>query len=172
MPHPASRTLLRLAAAALLPALAATGAHAFQRQPMPELRPSESVCKPAQTPKGGVSWQLLESTRETTRVDAQGLIRSKPIFPPAVTALAGKRIKVSGYMMPLQNSPKQTHFVLLAYPPDCPFHLNPAPMQFIEVRSSVPIAISDDVVTMEGLLSLHGHDEQGIFYRFTAARPG
>ena len=75
-------------------------------------------------------------------------------------------------MLPLQNGAKQTHFVLLAYPPDCPFHLNPAPMQFIEVKSATPVPIGNDVVTMEGLLSLHGEDEQGIFYRFTDARPG
>jgi uncharacterized protein len=118
----------------------AAPALAFTPQPGPPLKPSESVWQPAPTPKGGVSWALLESTKETTRLDSNNLIRTKPLFPPAVKALAGKRIKVSGYMLPLENSDRQSHFVLLAYPPDCPFHLNPNPMQFIEVRTRVPVS--------------------------------
>lgn len=31
-------------------------------------------------------------------------------------ALCGKKIKVNGYMTPLQNGAKRTHSVLLAYP--------------------------------------------------------
>jgi hypothetical protein len=157
------RALLLLLALVALPAAAVTP------QASRPLKPSESVWQPAPTPKGGTPWSLLESTKETTRLDENQLIRSKPVFPPAVKALAGKRIKVSGYMLPLQNSDKQTHFVLLAYPPDCPFHLNPAPMQFIEVRSRTPVPVSYDVKVIEGKLSLHGEDEQGVFYRFTDA---
>ncbi len=159
MQHIVFAALLALA----VPALAITP------QPGPPLKPSESVWQAAPTPKGGIPWALLESTKETTRLDANKLIRSKPVFPPAVKALAGKRIKVSGYMLPLENSDKQSHFVLLAYPPDCPFHLNPNPMQFIEVRTKSPVAVSYDVKTIEGVLTLHGEDEQGVFYRFTHA---
>jgi len=128
------------------------------------LQPSESVWTPAPTPEGGVSWQTLEETTEIQRMQA-GFIYSKPEFTDDVKALAGKTIKVNGYIMPLQNSAKQTHFVLLAYPPDCPFHLNPAPTQFIEVFSSVPVGVDDDVLTIEGVLELTGEDESGIFYR-------
>jgi hypothetical protein len=156
---------------ALFLALATTPAFAITPQASRPLKPSESVWQPAPTPKGGTPWSVLESTKETTRLDENKLIRSKPVFPAQVKALAGKRIKVAGYMMPLQNSDKQTHFVLLAYPPDCPFHLNPAPMQFIEVRSKVPVPVSYDVKVIEGQLSLHGEDEQGVFYRFTNAVP-
>lgn len=147
-----------------LPALAA-----MQSQPMKPLKPSESIWKPAPTPPGGIPWSLLESTRENTRLDENHLIRSKPVFPPAVQALAGKRIKVNGYMLPLGKGAKQTHFVLLAYPPDCPFHLNPAPMQFIEVRVKTPVEMNYSVRTIEGTLTLGGADEQGIFYKLSDA---
>ena len=134
------------------------------------LKPSESVWKPAPTPPGGVAWSVLESTKETTRKDKNDMIRSKPVFPAAVKALAGKRIKVNGYMLPLENGASQSHFVLLAYPPDCPFHLNPLPMQFVEVRTATPVKVSYDVRTIEGVLTLHGDDEQGIFYKFSEAK--
>ncbi|MBC7168779.1 DUF3299 domain-containing protein [Phenylobacterium sp.] len=132
--------------------------------------PTESVWKPADTPKGGVSWATLESTKEITRTGKDGYIYSKPAFSPAVQALRGKTIKVSGYMMPLQNGKAQTHFVLLAYPPDCPFHLNPAAMQFIEVKTSRPVAFDYGVKTIEGTLQLAGEDEGGVFYRIYDGR--
>jgi hypothetical protein len=142
---------------------------AIQAQPMKPLKPSESVWKPAPTPPGGTPWSLLESTKEVTRLDENKLIRSKPVFPADVKALAGKRIKVNGYMLPLGKGAKQTHFVLLAYPPDCPFHLNPAPTQFIEVKVATPVAMNYNVRTIEGTLTLGGADEQGIFYKMLDA---
>ncbi|MEO0400359.1 MAG: DUF3299 domain-containing protein [Pseudomonadota bacterium] len=129
-----------------------------------DLFPSEAIWTPAPTPEGGVSWETLESTKEIQRI-SDGIIYSKPVFAASVEALAGTRIKVNGYMLPLQNSAKQTHFVLLAYPPDCPFHLNPAPTQFIEVLTSTPISVNYEVRTIEGVLELTGQDEGGIFYR-------
>jgi hypothetical protein len=160
-------TVRPLILAAVL-ALAVPGV-AMQAQPAKPLKPSESVWKPAPTPPGGIPWSLLESTKETTRLDENQLIRSKPLFPAPVKALAGKRIKVNGYMLPLGKGAKQTHFVLLAYPPDCPFHLNPAPTQFIEVKVATPIAMDYNVRTIEGTLTLGGADEQGIFYRMLDA---
>ncbi|WP_298281901.1 DUF3299 domain-containing protein [Novosphingobium sp.] len=132
-------------------------------------KPSEQVWVAAAPPPGGVSWAVLETTREIQR-QKDGVTLSRPAFSPKVKALAAKRIKVSGYVMPLQNSARQTHFVLLAYPPDCPYHLNPAPMQFIEVRTVAPVAVKSGAQSFEGQLVLGGQDESGIFYRLTASR--
>lgn len=142
------------------------GAAAQTRPPAP----TESVWKPADTPPGGVSWALLESTKEITRTDSRGYLLSKPDFPPGVLALKGKKVKVSGYMMPLQNGKTQTHFVLLAYPPDCPFHLNPGPMQFIEVKTDKGVVFDYGVKTIEGVLELSGQDEGGVFYKINSGR--
>lgn len=158
----------RLLAPLLLLALV-TPASAAMQAGRP-LKPSESVWTPAPTPPGGVSWAMLETTKEITRKDANNMIWSKPAFSSPVRALAGKKIKVNGYMMPLQNGGKQTHFVLLAYPPDCPFHLSPAPMQFIEVRTKEALSFDYNVRTIEGTLTLHGQDEGGVFYRISDGR--
>ncbi|MEM6415289.1 MAG: DUF3299 domain-containing protein [Pseudomonadota bacterium] len=154
--------MLRIASAIILGLLAITGTASGQRPT--DISPSETVWTPAPTPEGGTSWETFESTAEIQRL-VDGLIYSKPDFSPAVKALSGKKVKVNGYVLPLQTSDKQTHFVLLAYPPDCPFHLNPAPTQFIEVLSSSPVEVDDDVRTIEGILELTGEDESGIFYR-------
>ncbi|WAC48245.1 DUF3299 domain-containing protein [Asticcacaulis sp. SL142] len=133
------------------------------------LKPYEQVWKPAATPPGGIAWSVLESTKEIQRIE-NGVIYSKPVFPKAIKALAGKKIKVNGYMLPLENGVRQSRFVLLAYPPDCPFHLNPSPMQFIEVRAVTPVAMRDDVNTIEGTLVLTGDDEGGIFYKLVNSK--
>ncbi|MEL6530666.1 MAG: DUF3299 domain-containing protein [Pseudomonadota bacterium] len=132
----------------------------------------EDVWKPAATPKGGVSWKTLEATGETTRKDSQGYILSKPKFTAAVKRLNGKRVKVAGWMMPLDNGAKQKHFVLLGYPPGCPFHFHAAPNQFIEVYADTAFTTNETkMFVVSGVLELTGYDESGIFYRLRKARP-
>lgn len=135
--------------------------------------PIEDIWKPAATPKGGVSWKTLEATGETTRRDEQGYILSKPLFTPAVKNLDGKRITVAGWMMPLDNGATQKRFVLLGYPPGCPFHFHAAPNQFIEVLADTPFKTDEtNVHIVSGVLELTGYNESGIFYRMKASKPG
>ena len=136
--------------------------------------PAHEVWQPAKTPPGGVSWRLLETTKLNDRTDPKTrIIYTKPTFPKAVRALSGKRITVAGWMMPLENGIRQKHFVLLAYPPDCPFHMNALPNQFIEVYASVPVKVSElKPIVVTGTLQLTGQDESGIFYKLRNARPG
>jgi uncharacterized protein len=134
--------------------------------------PVNDVWKPAATPKGGTSWAVLQATKEKTRTGADGYTYSKPLFTPAVKSLAGKRIKVAGWMMPLDKGAKQKNFVLLAYPPGCPFHFHAMPNQFIEVLADIPFTTDERKVhVVSGVLELTGQDESGIFYRLKAASP-
>lgn len=131
------------------------------------------VWKPAATPQGGVSWGVLEATRELTRVGADGYIRSKPVFTDQVKRLAGKRIKVAGYMSSFDPGRQQTHFLLMAYPPGCPFHFHAMPNQFIEIKASRAFLLNESrPIVVTGVLELTGEDESGIFYRLTSAQPG
>lgn len=132
----------------------------------------EDIWKPAPTPPGGTSWTLLESAKEVTRTDENGYLISYPLFTREQRALEGKRIKVSGWMDPLQVGSKQKRFVLLGYPPGCPFHFHAAPMQFIEVMASTPFDTDrTNVITVSGVLELTGYDESGVFYRLWDSRP-
>lgn len=134
----------------------------------------EEQWNPARTPPGGTSWHLLEQTRLNDRTDPKTqIIYTRPAFPPSVQALAGREIKVAGWMMPLENGSRQKHFVLLAYPPGCPFHMHALPNQFIEVYAATPVrvdGVNPTIVT--GRLELTGQDESGIFYKLRDARPG
>lgn len=136
--------------------------------------PAADVWQPARTPPGGTSWRLLETTRLNDRTDKKtGMIFTKPTFPPAIQALAGRQIKVAGWMMPLENGARQKHFVLLGYPPGCPFHMHALPNQFIEVYAVVPVRVDEmNPTVISGTIELTGQDESGIFYRLRNARPG
>ena len=171
----------RKAALLTLPAFAALVASAgflstslAAQAPDPKAGPEvEDIWQPAATPKGGVSWKTLEATGETTRKDSQGYILSKPKFTPAVQKLDGKRVKVAGWMMPLGAGSTQKHFVLLGYPPGCPFHFHAGPTQFIEIYADTPFPTNETKVhVVSGVMELTGYDESGIFYRLRAAKPG
>ncbi len=132
--------------------------------------PVEDIWQPAPTPRGGVAWSLLESTEETTRT-VEGVIYSRPVFPAAVRALSGRRITIAGYMMPLENGAAQRHFVMMAYPPGCPFHFHALPNQFIEVYAGTPVRLNETEATViSGVLELTGEDESGVFFRLRDAR--
>ena len=165
------RTIIAAIALSSVALLSASAGGAMQNG---RKAPVQDVWVPAATPKGGVSWKALEATRVIDRTDPKTkIIYSKPGFPAPIQALNGKTIKVSGYMMPLENSAKQKHFVLLGYPPGCPFHMHAMPNQFIEIKATVPVRVDTDNPTIiSGTLQLTGQDEGGIFYRLVNARPG
>lgn len=141
-----------------------TRALAIEEKPVPPAL--EDIWQPAQTPKGGVSWKTLETTEDLQRIDEDGYIVSRPIFSAEVKALEGKIIKVAGWMMPLESGDEQRHFVLLGYPPGCPFHMHAGPKQFVEVRTAIPIQTQMwDPIIIEGTLTLTGEDETGVFYQ-------
>ncbi len=164
--------LLALAIAAAGPPPASFHPASLRPAGLQLVQATKDVWKPAATPAGGVPWKLLESAGETTRRDADGFIRTKPVFPAGVQALAGRKVRVAGFMMPLENASRQKHFVLLAYPPGCPFHTHAAPNQFIEVMATTAFPVEiEQAIVVEGVLELTGQDESGIFYRLNLAKP-
>ena len=155
---------------ALLLASPSAAIQEMGRAPDPKVK---DVWQPAKTPAGGISWSALEATKLNDRTDPKTkIIYTKPIFPPAIKALHGKQIKIAGWMMPLENSTRQKHWVLLGYPPGCPFHMHALPNQFIEVMAAVPFPVNENKVhIITGTLQQVGQDESGIFYRLVGARP-
>jgi hypothetical protein len=121
------------------------------------------------TPKDGVDWVLFSETKEipysVMRDDNlwEGL---KPEFLDELKKLDGKKIKMSGYMFPLDQTEKQSNFLLGPFPLTCPYHSH-APMNLtIEAHAKKPVPFSYDAVTVEGVLELVPMDfEYNTFYR-------
>lgn len=165
-------SLASLCAVALVATLPASAAmQNGKRAPVPD---ANDVWQPAKTPPGGTSWKLLEQTKLNDRTDAKtGVIYTKPIFAAGVKALEGKTVKVAGWMMPIDNGKLQKRWIMLGYPPGCPFHMHALPNQYIEILSPAGVPVNETKVhIMTGTLKLTGFDESGIFYQLRGAKPG
>ncbi len=120
-------------------------------------------------PLGAVDWKTLFSIGEEEVID-QGLTLYKPIFSPKVKALNGKKIKVKGFMFPLDMSETQRHFLLSAFPPSCPFHAPGGPKHIIEIFVEDGIEFTYDPLVLEGEMQLLEFDEDnGLYYRMQRA---
>jgi len=147
-------------------ALATPEALAIREEPLSE---DHEVWQPAPAVDGSVSWTLFAQTREVMKeVDGEPWIA--PDFPAELKALSGKVVKVNGFMMPLQQAERQSHFLLMAYPISCPFCLSIGPAQIVEIKAREGIAFSYEPMLVEGTLELLEIDESGLFFRLKDAR--
>jgi uncharacterized protein len=121
-----------------------------------------SAFKPLQERDGVVSWRVLSAV--TTKPVNN---RMSPTFPPAVQALNQQKVRVQGFMMPLEPGDKQRHFLLSAVPTTCGFCLPAGPEGLIEVRARTPVKYSVEAVVVEGRMTVLSNDPYGLFYRIT-----
>ena len=125
-----------------------------------------SAFKPLEEKDGVVSWKLLSSVE--TKAEKN---RIAPVFPPSVTAMNDKTVRVQGFMMPLEPGERQKHFLLSAVPTTCGFCVPAGPQGLIEVRSKIPVKYSIEPVVVEGKFAALTNDQYGLFYRVTEATP-
>ena len=124
-----------------------------------------SAFKPLEERNGVVPWALLSSV--TNRVEKNKLI---PIYPAAVQALNQQKVKVQGFMMPLEPGDKQTHFLLSSVPTTCTFCVPAGPEGLVEVRTKSPVRYTVEPVVVEGVLAVLNDDPYGLFYRVDDAK--
>lgn len=115
--------------------------------------------------KGLTSWKLLMQTR--VEPEGEGL---RAVFPPEIARLDGQKVRVAGFMLPLDPTPEQTHFLLSANPPNCFFHVPGGPSTVAEVFAPKAITGSFDPLVVEGRLVLVAQNELGIVYQLKDAR--
>ena len=84
-----------------------------------------------------------------------------PQFNAKIRALDGKKIRVKGYMYPLEDGRKHEFFMLSYYPIEiCFFCGGAGPESVIEVSADRAIYFSKKQMTLEGTLRLN-HDDPG-----------
>ncbi len=87
-----------------------------------------------------------------------------------VKTLNGQRVKLQGFMLPLEQAEKQQHFLLTAAPATCFFCLPGGAESIVEVKSENPVAFSLEPVVISGTLEVLQNDEFGLVYRMTKAK--
>ena len=140
-------------------------------QPMPPGLANDynGVWQPAPTPKGAVAWDVITDIEVTEEIK-DNYIQMVPHFPPTVTKLDGTKIRLNGYMMPMDPTERQSHFILMAYPHTCPFHLGGGPASFVEVQADFPVPYTLEPVLIEGQFHVMEDYPDGVFYKITAAQ--
>ena len=111
-------------------------------------------------------WTLLGSTT-ITEDRTRGVFEAR--FPTPVSALGGRTITVSGFMLPLEAQTQTEHFLLSRNTPVCPFCPPGRPNEVIEVRSSGPVYTDTGEVTVTGRFGLQDDASAGLFFRLDDA---
>jgi hypothetical protein len=124
-----------------------------------------SPFKPLQEREGIVTWQLLSSV--TTKAEKNRLV---PTFPGTVQALDKQKVKVQGFMLPLEPGDKQRHFLLSSVPTSCSFCVPAGPEGLVEVRSKNPVRYTLEPVVVEGTMAVLSDDPYGMYYRVSDAQ--
>lgn len=117
------------------------------------------------TVEGGLGWEVLMQAR--IRWDESQMIAD---FPEEIEAKAGKMVKISGFILPLEPTEKQRHFLVTSNPPSCFFHVPGGPAGSIEVHAAEGIEVSWDPVILEGRFEPLRTSKEGVVYRLSDAR--
>jgi len=89
---------------------------------------------------------------------------------PAIDALAGTTLTVSGFMVPLDVEENISHFLIARNTPVCPFCPPGEPDEVIEVQCLESVPSSYDLVTVTGIFKLIDNGDQGLFFQLKDAR--
>ena len=135
---------------------------AFNVQPMTERQAQELL--PMSTDP---TWEMLART-EVGYDEKTGLYSAK--IPQEVTALDGRKVTITGFMLPLESSEKFTHFLLSKRTPTCPFCPPGEPNEVINVTVTEPVEWAEDAVKVTGTFGLMDDREFGMFFKLTKAK--
>ena len=153
-----------MASAAVTSALGFTGGMSdnkvIDNTPAPHAPPALSDIK------GVVSWKTLADVAPVKQKD-----RVVVKFSDKVMALDKTRVKVQGFMVPLETGEMQKRFVLSATTPTCAFCVPGGPDSLIEVRAKRSFKFSVDPIVVAGQLVLSADDPGGMYYQLVDAEP-
>ncbi|MDR7093808.1 DUF3299 domain-containing protein [Hydrogenophaga laconesensis] len=111
-----------------------------------------------------VAWSTL--TDVTTKVEKKRIV---PVYPAPVAELNQKKLRLQGFMMPLEPGENQRHFLLASVPLTCGFCTPGGPESMVEVRASKPVKYKLEAVVVEGTFHVLQNDPYGLYYRITGA---
>jgi len=127
--------------------------------------------------KGGLDWKILGKTKvidiNTKDKEGMDLVYQKPEFTPEVKKLDKTKVRIKGYMFPLDSDEHQTQFLFGPFPLNCPFqyHVSPALVVEAHTESDFPIKFSYDPMIIEGTLELVPEDKDfSTFYRLRGVK--
>lgn len=107
-------------------------------------------------------WTVLKTTRISENMQTGFFSAS---HPPAVQALSGKTVTLTGFMVPLDQEEETRHFLLSRYTPTCFFCPPGDPNDVVEIRTRKPRQSGFAFTQVRGIFSLADNGEKGLFFR-------
>ena len=111
-----------------------------------------------------VAWSVL--------TDVKTVVQNKrivPVYTPAVLALNQQKVRLQGFMMPLDPGQEQRRFLLTSVPLTCSFCTPGGAESMVEVRTREPVKYTTNALVMQGRLHVLAQDPTGLFYRMSDA---
>ena len=115
-----------------------------------------------------LSWDMLDDL-EYVETDGEWGLE----FGEDVKKLDGKSVKIMGFMMPLESTLEQSHFILSMLPLDgCQFCAPGTQAQFLEVKVSPGngIRYTYDAIEIAGILELIPDAPMGVYFLIKDAK--
>jgi hypothetical protein len=126
---------------------------------------------PKQLEKAGViSWDLLRELDVVYETKGPGMTDFKTSFTSDLEKLDGTTVRLAGFIYPTEAAETYRHFLLAAYPPNCPFCLPGGATEMVEVFTIEAIRFTYDPLILEGRFELLRDDPSGLLYRLHDAR--
>ena len=115
-------------------------------------------------------WQVLAEVGFKTRKDKEGNIVETPVFSKNLKSYNGKKVRVKGFVIPINEVGDQDKFMLSSLPFNvCYFCGAAGPETVIEVVSDDGIRFSSKAIWVEGVLYLNDNDPDHHMYMLKSA---
>jgi hypothetical protein len=116
-------------------------------------------------------WQVLAEVGFQTRKDAGGSIIETPVFSKNLKSYNGKKIKLKGFVIPINEVGDQDKFMLSSLPFNvCYFCGAAGPETVVEVISEESIRFNAKAIWIEGYLYLNDTDPDHHMYIIKSAQ--
>ncbi|MEI9917883.1 MAG: DUF3299 domain-containing protein [Bacteroidota bacterium] len=116
-------------------------------------------------------WNVLAEVGFQTRKDANGTIIETPVFSKNLKKYDGKKIKLKGFIIPVNEVGDQNKFMLSSLPFNiCYFCGAAGPETVIEVESDDGMRYNTKAIWVEGFLYLNDTDPDHHMYVLKAAQ--
>ena len=124
----------------------------------------KSDSSPAAGANDVVPWGTLAQVRHRT---VNG--HAEHHFSKAVSALDNRKVKLRGFLIPLDRGEHHSHFLLSASPRTCFECWAPGPEGWVEVFSEVPVADTYGEILVSGRFLVVRNDRDDLHYRIVDA---
>jgi hypothetical protein len=121
-------------------------------------------------PQSGNFWQVLAEVRFDNTTDKNGYTVEKPVFSKYLKSFSGKKVKIKGYLIPLEETGGKGKFMLSSLPFNvCYFCGAAGPETVVELETSEHLKFSTKQIFMEGILFLNDRDPDHHIYILKSA---